>query len=69
MPSFLLVEMESFFFVVLGFKFRGSHLAKQVPYHLSHILSPFCSGYSGNGVSRTISPPIFPISASLVARN
>jgi hypothetical protein len=24
--------------------------ARQVPYHLSHIVSPFCSGYSGNRV-------------------
>jgi hypothetical protein len=29
-------------------------LAKQVPYHLSHTSSPFCSGYFGDGVLRRV---------------
>jgi hypothetical protein len=28
------------FLAVLGFEFRGSHLFKQVPYHLSHSPNP-----------------------------
>jgi hypothetical protein len=32
-----------FFFVELGFA-----LGKQVVYHLSHTLRPFCSGYFGD---------------------
>jgi hypothetical protein len=34
----------------MGFELKAS-LAKQVPYHLSHIFSPFYSGYFGDEVS------------------
>jgi hypothetical protein len=52
---------------------QGLTIAKQRFYHLSHISSPFCSGYFGDGVSETIClgwPPttILWISASPVAR-
>jgi hypothetical protein len=40
-----------FFLVGLGFK-----LTKQVLTHLSYNFSPFCSGYFGDEVSRTICP-------------
>jgi hypothetical protein len=33
----------------LGFSPQGFMLAKQVLYHLSHISSPFCYGYFGDG--------------------
>jgi hypothetical protein len=48
-------------------------LAKLMLYHLSHTYSSFCSGYFGDGVSRTIclgwpQTLILPISASQVAK-
>jgi hypothetical protein len=56
--------------VVVGL---GFVLAKQVLCCMNHSNSPFCSGYFGVGVSRTICPGwpqtmILPISASQVAR-
>jgi hypothetical protein len=52
---------------------QGFIVTKQVLYHLSHITSPFCSGYFGDGILRTTSlswlqTVILPISASQVAR-
>jgi hypothetical protein len=38
-----------FLFVGLGFELRALSLQT-----LSHTSSPFCSGYFGNGISRTI---------------
>jgi hypothetical protein len=44
------------FFLLVGLGFdEGFTLAKQACYHLSHTFSPFCCGYFGDGVSRTIS--------------
>jgi hypothetical protein len=42
-----------FHFLGLGFQIQSLILAKQALYHLTS--SPFCSGYFGDGVSRTIS--------------
>jgi hypothetical protein len=52
---------------------QGFAFTKVVLYHLRHTSSPFCSGYFGDGVWRTICwgwpwTMIFPISASHVAR-
>jgi hypothetical protein len=52
----------------MGFELRE----KQALYHLSHSFCPFCSGYFGGGVSRTVRlgwPPtmVLLISASQVA--
>jgi hypothetical protein len=50
----------------LGFELKALPVAKQVLYYLSHISSPFCSGYFGDGVWPP--PVLFLISASQVAR-
>jgi hypothetical protein len=65
-----------FFFLewVWSFGLRASCVrAKQALYHLIHVSNPFCSGYFGDGVSRTICPgwpqtEILQISASQVVR-
>jgi hypothetical protein len=46
------------FYIFFKFLFvcgtQGFMLAKEAFYHLSHTSSPFCCGYFGNGVSKTI---------------
>jgi hypothetical protein len=61
-----------FFCVGLGLRAPGFQLTKQVLY-VSHTSSPFCSGYFGDGFSRTIclsylQATNLPISASQVVR-
>jgi hypothetical protein len=44
-----------FFFFLVGLEFE-LHTCKAGALHLSHIFSAFCSGYFGDGDSRTICP-------------
>jgi hypothetical protein len=60
-----------FFFYGTGVWTQSFMLAKQALYCLSHTSSPFCSGYFGDGVLRTVCPGwpwtmILSISASKV---
>jgi hypothetical protein len=69
MPGYRVDSFFFFFLVGLGFELS----AWWAQYHLSHTSSPFCSGYFGDGVSRSICPgwsqtSILSVSASWVAR-
>jgi hypothetical protein len=45
-----LIHLNIFIFIYYIF-WQDFVLTKQVLYHLSHVSSPFCSGYFGDGVS------------------
>jgi hypothetical protein len=56
--GFVLFCLFVFYFVCFGETgfTQGFALTKQVLYHLSHTSCPFCSGYSGDGLSQTVCP-------------
>jgi hypothetical protein len=72
-PSWLLFSLSFFFFCGTGIWTQVFTLATQVFYCLSHVSSPFCSSYFGNGVLQTICSDwpwttILPISVFQVVR-
>jgi hypothetical protein len=46
-------RFKKIFLVGPGFELRAFVFVKQVLYHLNHTSGTFCSGYFGDGVSRT----------------
>jgi hypothetical protein len=57
--SVSMVDFFHLFYLISVFNFfgvwtQGFMLIKEAFYHLSHTSSPFCSGYFGDGISRTI---------------